>query len=335
MKTIVIREPGGPEVLTLTDLPQPAPRREEVLIEVAAAGVNRPDVLQRMGLYPPPPGASNIPGLEVAGEIAALGEGVSRWRVGDTVTALTAGGGYAEYALAHEGSCMRAPKGLGMAAAACIPETFMTVWHNVFERGALKAGESFLVHGGSSGIGSTAIQLAAHFGARVFATAGSDEKCAYCESLGAERAINYNTKSFAKEIKELTGGRGVDVILDMVGGAYVQDDIACAAEDGRIVQIAFLKGAKVDLNLMPLMLKRLTLTGSTLRPRKPEFKARLARELEEKAWPLLERGLVKIVIDRAFPLTQAADAHRRMEFQRAYGKNRAGGLARRCGHGRP
>ena len=236
------------------------------------------------------------------------------------MTALTAGGGYAEFALAHEGSCMRAPKGLSMTEAACIPETFMTVWHNVFERGALKAGESFLVHGGSSGIGSTAIQLAAHFGARVFATAGSDEKCAYCEDLGAERAINYKTQSFVKEIKDLTSKRGVDVILDMVGGAYVQDDIACAAEDGRIVQIAFLKGARVQLDLMPLMLKRLTLTGSTLRPRKPEFKARIAKELQQKVWPLLETGAVKIVIDKTFPLEQAADAHRHMESNAHMGK---------------
>ena len=313
MKTIVIREPGGPEVLTCQDLARPEPLAGEVLIRVAAAGVNRPDVLQRMGLYPPPPGVSNIPGLEV-------GEGVSQWSVGDTVTALTAGGGYAEFALAHEGSCMRAPKDLSMTEAACIPETFMTVWHNVFERGALKAGESFLVHGGSSGIGSTAIQLAAHFGARVFATAGSDEKCAYCEDLGAERAINYKTQSFAKEIKDLTSRRGVDVILDMVGGAYVQDNIACAAEDGRIVQIAFLTGARVQLDLMPLMLKRLTLTGSTLRPRKPEFKARIAKELQQKVWPLLETGAVKIVIDKTFPLEQAADAHRHMESNAHMGK---------------
>lgn len=320
MKTILIREPGGPDVLSLAELPTPKPRPEEVLIKVEAAGVNRPDVLQRMGLYPPPPGASNVPGLEVAGEIARLGEGVTRWKIGDKVAALTAGGGYAEYASAHEGSCMKAPKGLSMAETACIPETFMTVWHNVFERGALKAGESFLVHGGSSGIGSTAIQLAAHFGARVFATAGSDDKCEYCESIGAERAINYKMQGFAKEIKELTCGRGVDVILDMVGGAYVQDDIACAAEDGRIVQIAFLKGAKVELNLMPIMLKRLTLTGSTLRPRSPEFKARLARELEQKVWPLLESKAVKIVIDKTFLLADAADAHRYMETNAHMGK---------------
>ncbi len=320
MKTIVIREPGGPEVLTLTEVPAPQPRINEVLIKVEAAGVNRPDVLQRMGLYPPPAGASNIPGLEVAGEIAAVGEGVSLWKEGDKVTALTAGGGYAEYALAHEGSCMRVPKGMSMIEAACIPETYMTVWHNVFERGALKAGECLLIHGGSGGIGSTAIQLAAHFGARVFATAGSDEKCAYCASLGAERAINYKTHSFVSEIKEATSGRGVDVILDMVGGDYVKDNISCAAEDGRIVQIAFLKGSRVQIDLMPVMLKRLTLTGSTLRPRKPEFKAHLARELEQKVWPLLESGAVKIVIDKVFPLAEAAEAHRHMETSTHMGK---------------
>ncbi|MGO8954375.1 MAG: NAD(P)H-quinone oxidoreductase [Rhodomicrobium sp.] len=320
MKTIVIREAGGPEVLTLLDAPVPAPGPGEVLIKVVAAGVNRPDVLQRMGLYPAPPGASNIPGLEVSGEIAGLGQGVSRWLAGDEVTALTPGGGYAEYAVAPEGSCMSVPKGLSMAEAACVPETFMTVWHNVFERGALKAGECFLVHGGSSGIGSTAIQLAAHFGALVFATAGSDEKCAYCESLGAERAINYKTASFASEIKAATAGRGVDVILDMVGGDYVKDNIACAAEDGRIVSIAFLKGSRMQIDLMPVMLKRLTLTGSTLRPRKPEFKAHLARELEHKVWPLLQSGAVKIVIGKAFPLAEAAEAHRYMESGTHMGK---------------
>ncbi len=290
MKTIVIREAGGP------------------------------DVLQRMGVYPPPPGASSVLGLEAAGEIVELGEGVSLWRLGDKVTALTPGGGYAEYAVAHEGSCMRVPAGLGMAEAACIPETFMTVWHNVFERGALKAGEGFLVHGGSSGIGSTAIQLAAHFGARVFATAGSDEKCAYCEDLGAELAINYKTASFASEVKAATAGRGVDVILDMVGGGYVKENIACAAPDARIVTIAFLKGSRVEIDLMPVMLKRLTLTGSTLRPRSPEFKAALARELEQKVWPLIESGKVRIPIDKAFPLAAAADAHRYMEAGAHMGK---------------
>jgi NADPH:quinone reductase len=320
MKTIVIREAGAPDVLTLADVPQPEPGVSEVLIKVAAAGVNRPDVLQRMGLYPPPKGTSNIPGLEVAGEIVATGEGVTRWSKGDKVAALTAGGGYAEYVLAHEGSCMSVPKGLSMNEAACIPETFMTVWHNVFERGALKPGESFLVHGGSSGIGTTAIQLAAHFGARVFTTAGSDEKCAFCESLGAERAINYKTKTFAAEIKALTDRRGVDVILDMVGGDYIQDNISCCAEDGRIVQIAFLKGSKTQVDLMSVMLKRLTLTGSTLRPRKPEFKAHLARELEQKVWPLLETRAVKIFIDKVFPLAEAAEAHRHMEASAHMGK---------------
>ena len=313
MKTIVIREAGGPDVLTLTDVPQPEPRAGEVLIKVAAAAVNRPDVFQRMGVYPPPKGASNIPGLEVAGEIVAAGEGVTRWANGDKVAALTAGGGYAEYALAQEGSCMSVPKGLSMNEAACIPETFMTVWHNVFERGALKPGESFLVHGGSGGIGTTAIQLAARSGARVFTTEGSDEKCAFCESIGADRAINYKSKAFATEIMSLTDNRGVDVILDMVGGDYIQDNISCSAEDGRIVQIAFLKGSKRQLDLMPVMVKRLTLTGSTLRPRKPEFKAHLARELEQKVWPLLETGAVKIFIDKVFPLAEAAQAHRHME----------------------
>ncbi len=320
MKTIVIREAGGPDVLTLADIPVLAPCHGEVLIKVAAAGVNRPDVLQRMGLYPPPRGASNIPGLEVAGEVVELGEGVTRWQPGDKVTALTAGGGYAEYALAHEGSCMRVPAGLGMAEAACLPETFMTVWHNVFERGALKAGEVLLVHGGSSGIGTTAIQLAAHFGARVFATAGSDEKCAYCESLGAERAINYKIQSFADEVKAATEGRGANVILDMVGGDYVKDNIASAAADGRIVQIAFLKGSKVQVDLMPVMLKRLTLTGSTLRPRTPEFKAHLTGELERKVWPLLENGAVKVVVANSFPLAEAAEAHRLMESSGHMGK---------------
>jgi len=320
MKTIVIREPGGPDVLTIAEVPVPEPRRGEVLIKVAAAGVNRPDVLQRKGHYPPPAGASNVPGLEVAGEVSRLGEGVTRWRPGDKVTALTAGGGYAEYALALEGSCMRIPQGLGMAEAACIPETFMTVWHNVFERGGLKPGEIFLVHGGSSGIGTAAIQLAARSGARVFATAGTDEKCAYCESLGAERALNYKAHpSFAAEIKA-AAGRGVDVILDMVGGDYVKENIACAAEEGRIVQVAFLSGSRVQVDLMPLMLKRLTLTGSTLRPRPPEFKAHLAGELERKVWPLLESGTVKVVVSKFFPLAEAAAAHREMEGGTHMGK---------------
>ncbi len=320
MRTITIREAGGPDVLTLTDAPRPQPRHDEVLIAVEAAGVNRPDVLQRMGLYPAPPGASNVPGLEVAGRIAAVGESVTRWNASDAVCALTAGGGYAEFAIAHEGTCMAIPHGMNMMEAACLPETFMTVWHNLFERGALQPGETFLVHGGSSGIGSTAIQLARQFGARVLATAGSDEKCAFCERLGAERAINYKTANFATEIKALTAPKGVDVILDMVGGGYIQDNIAIAAEDGRIVQIAFLQGSRAQLDLMPMMLKRLTLTGSTLRPRTPQFKARLAAQLEARVWPLLEAGTVKVIIDKTFPLADAAEAHRHMETSAHMGK---------------
>jgi NADPH:quinone reductase len=320
MKTILIREAGGPDVLTVADVAVPEPRHGEVLIKVGAAGVNRPDLLQRMGLYPPPRGASNIPGLEVAGEVAKLGEGVSRLQVGDKVAALTAGGGYAEFALALEGSCMRVPAGFSMEDAAALPETFMTVWHNVFERGGLKEGEVFLVHGGASGIGTAAIQLASRFGARVFATASTVEKCAYCESLGAERAINYLTHSFVTEIKAATGGAGANVILDMVGGEYVRDNIVCAAEDGRIVQIAFLKGSKVQLDLMPVMLKRLMLTGSTLRPRNPAFKAHLARELEELVWPLLERGEVKPMVTKTFRLEEAGAAHRWMDSSKHMGK---------------
>ncbi len=320
MIAIAIREPGGPDVLHAITLPRPQPQAGQVLIRVRAAGVNRPDVLQRLGLYPAPPGASNIPGLEVAGEVAALGEGAQRFAVGDRVMALTSGGGYAEYAVADEGSCIPVPHGLDLQQAACMPETFFTVWHNVFQRGGLKAGETLLVHGGSSGIGATAIQLAKAFGAQVFATAGSVEKCAFCVALGADLAINYREQDFVEEVKGVTAGRGADVILDMVGGDYIQRNIACAAEDGRIVQIAFLQGPKAALNLMPLMLKRLTLTGSTLRPRSAAFKAALAREVEEKAIPLVSRGAVKVVIDSSFPLERAAEAHRRMESSEHMGK---------------
>lgn len=320
MMAVAIREPGGPEVLDYVSTGRPRPQAGQVLIKVEAAGVNRPDVLQRLGLYPVPPGASPLPGLEVAGEIVECGEGATRFQPGARVMALTSGGGYAQYAVADEGSCMPVPDGLGMREAACIPETFLTVWHNVFQRGALQPGEVFLVHGGSSGIGATAIQLARAFGARVFATAGSPEKCAFCESLGAERAVNYREQDFVNAIKTATDGKGADVILDMVGGEYVQRDIACAAEDGRIVQIAFLQGPKVTLNLMPLMLKRLNLTGSTLRPRSAAFKAALSREVEEKALPLAAKGEVKVVIDSAFPLKRADDAHRRMESNAHMGK---------------
>ena len=285
-----------------------------------AAGVNRPDVLQRKGAYPPPPGASPLPGLEVAGEIAALGAGVTGWRDGDAVTALLAGGGYAEYATAPAGQCLPVPKGLSMTEAASLPETFFTVWSNVFDRGHLEAGETFLVHGGSSGIGITAIQLAHAFGATVLATAGSAEKCDACVKLGAARAINYRDEDFVEVAKAATDGRGCDLILDMVGGDYVARNIRACAPDGRIVQIAFLGGAKVTLDLMALMRNRITLTGSTLRPREVAFKAAIARSLHEKVWPLIEAGKVCPVIDSVFPLADAAGAHARMESSAHVGK---------------
>lgn len=319
MKAVAIREPGGPDVLELREIGTPVPGQGEILIRVEAAGVNRPDTIQRMGLYPPPPGAPDTPGLEVAGEVIATGPGVTRWQTGDRVCALVGGGGYAEYCLAHEGHAMPVPKGLSAVEAAALPETFFTVWTNVFERGALKAGETFLIHGGTSGIGTTAIQLAVAFGARVIATAGSAEKCAACEKLGAE-AINYRDKDFTAEVKSLTGGRGADVILDMVGGDYIQKNILSAAPDGRIVSIAFLNGPTAEVNFMPVMLKRLTLTGSTLRPRSIEEKAALASALEAKVWPLIEGGRVKPLVDSTFPLAEAAKAHALMESSSHIGK---------------
>lgn len=319
MKAIAAREPGGPEVLELREIETPAPGHGEILIRVEAAGVNRPDTFQRMGLYPPPPGAPDTLGLEVAGEVAATGPGVTRWKKGDRVCALVGGGGYAEYCLSREAHAMPVPKGLSIAEAAALPETFFTVWTNVFERGALKPGETFLVHGGTSGIGTTAIQLAVCFGARVIATAGSAEKCAACEKLGAE-AINYREKDFVAEVKSLTGGRGVDVILDMVGGDYIQRNLQAAAADGRIVSIAFLNGSTAEVNFMPVMLKRLTLTGSTLRPRSIEEKAALAHALQEKVWPLIEAGRVKPLVDATFPLAEAAEAHALMERSSHIGK---------------
>lgn len=319
MTAIEIREPGGPEVLVPSTRPLPSPGPGEVLVKVAAAGVNRPDVLQRLGGYPPPPGASDIPGLEIAGEVAALGEGVDDWALGDAVTALVTGGGYAEYCVAPAPQCLPRPAGLSWQEAAALPETFFTVWVNVFERGGLTAGESFLVHGGSSGIGTTAIQLAKAFGARVFATAGSSDKCAACETLGAERAINYREEDFVAIVKAATG-KGIDVILDMVGGDYVQRNIKAMAVDGRLCYIAFLGGSKVEIDLTPLMLKRITLTGSTLRARSVEFKAGIARQLREKVWPLIETGQIKPVMARNFPLTAAADAHALMESSQHIGK---------------
>jgi putative PIG3 family NAD(P)H quinone oxidoreductase len=311
---------GGPEVLKPGTRPVPSPKDRELLIKVTTAGVNRPDVLQRSGNYPPPPGASDIPGLEIAGEVVAAGPGASRYRIGDRICALVTGGGYAEYCLADERAGLPFPSGFDAVQAAALPETFFTVWQNVFVRGGLRPGESFLVHGGTSGIGTTAIQLAKAFGATVYATAGSAAKCEVCERLGAARAINYREEDFVAVLKEATGGKGVDLILDMVGGAYVERNILAAADEGRIQQIAFQTGSKVTVDLMRLMLKRLTLTGSTLRPRPMEVKGRLAQGLEQQVWPLLASGKVKPVIDSTFALSEASEAHRRMETNAHIGK---------------
>ena len=320
MTAIAISEPGGPMVLKPEKRPLPDPKPGEILIRVRAAGVNRPDVLQRQGAYPAPSGASDLPGLEVAGEVAALGEGVRRWKVGDTVTALTPGGGYAEFCLVHETNALPIPHGLTFTEAAAVPETFFTVWHNVFERGALKPNETFLVHGGSSGIGTAAIQLASAFGAYVIATAGSAEKCAACLKLGAGRAINYREEDFVRVVKDATDGKGADVILDMVGGEYVGRNYDAAAVDGRIVQISFLQGAKATADFSKLMMKRLTHTGSTLRPRTVEFKAGIAAELEKRVWPLLATRKITPVMDMIFPLKEAWRAHERMEEGEHIGK---------------
>ncbi len=320
MKAVQIRGPGGPEVLELTQRPVPAPRATEILIRVDAAGVNRPDVLQRSGNYPVPPDASDLPGLEVAGEVIALGSSTKNYKLGDKVCALVHGGGYAEYCVAPEVQALPVPKGLSLVEAASLPETFFTVWSNVYDRGRLAAGESLLVQGGTSGIGVTAIQMAAATGNRVFATAGSDEKCAACVRLGAEKAINYRTQDFAAEIKAATGGKGVNVILDMVGGDYVPKELKCLADDGRLVFIAFLRGPKTELDINEVMRRRLTITGSTLRPRPVEFKGYIARNLREKIWPLIEAGRIKPEIYKTFPLAQAADAHRLMESSRHIGK---------------
>ena len=320
MTCVEISQPGGPEVLRTVQRPTPVPGPGEVLVAVEAAGVNRPDMLQRQGRYDPPPGASDLPGLEIAGRIAALGEGVTGWAVGDAVCALIAGGGYARYCVVPAPQLLPVPKGYGMVEAAAVPETFFTVWTNVFERGALKPGETLLVHGGSSGIGTTAIQLAKAFGSRVFTTAGSAEKCRACEELGADRAIDYKTEDFAAVIQKETGGRGVDVVLDMVGGDYIARDIGIMAPDGRHVSIAFLQGPKVSINMFPVMTKRLTLTGSTLRARSVEEKGRIAAALRGKVWPLLEGGTVKPVIHKVFTLEQASEAHALMESSAHIGK---------------
>ncbi len=320
MNVIEIRAPGGPEVLVPATRPLPEPGPGEVLIQVAAAGVNRPDVLQRLGGYPPPPGASDIPGLEVAGAVVALGPGVSELAPGDRVTALVTGGGYAEYCAAPVPQCLPVPKGLSAVEAAAMPETFFTVWTNVFDRGRLAAGEIFLVHGGSSGIGTTAIQLAKAFGARVFATAGSAEKCRACEDLGVERAIDYRKEDFVEIVKAATGGDGVDVILDMVGGDYIQRNIQALAPDGRLCYIAFLGGSKAEVDFLPMMLKRITISGSTLRARSVEFKGAIADNLKAQVWPLVEAGQVRPVVHASFALAEAAEAHRLMESSAHIGK---------------
>jgi putative PIG3 family NAD(P)H quinone oxidoreductase len=320
MTVIEAKGHGGPEVLVPTRRPVPAPGAGEVLIAVKAAGVNRPDVLQRLGLYPPPKGASDLLGLEVAGTVVACGPGVTRYKIGDAVCALTNGGGYAEFCVAPESATLPVPRELSPVEAAALPETVFTVWHNVFERGRLKPGEWLLVHGGASGIGTTAIQLGKLFGARVLVTAGSAEKTRACEELGAVRAINYREEDFVEAVKEATGDHGADVILDMVGGDYIERNLRAAALDGRIVQIAFLKGSKVELDLMRLMMRRLTLTGSTLRAQSAEAKARMARAIEEKIWPTIADGRLKPVIDSTFPLTDAVAAHARIDDPDHIGK---------------
>lgn len=320
MTVITISEPGGPMVLKPEERPVPAPAKGEILIRVKASGVNRPDVFQRKGAYPPPPGASPLPGLEAAGEVAAIGSGVTRWRIGDQVTALTPGGAYAQYCLVHESNALPIPPGFTFSEAAALPETFFTVWHNVFQRGGLAAGETLLVHGGTSGIGTAAIQLAANFGAHVIATAGSAEKCEACVKLGAARAINYREQDFVPVVKQATEGRGADIILDMVGGDYIERNYDAAAEEGRVVQIAFLSGARTQVDFSKLMRKRLTHTGSTLRPRSVEFKAQIAQELETHVWPLLATRKVAPVMDTIFPLREAWRAHERMEEGNHIGK---------------
>ena len=320
MKAVEISQFGPPEVLKLTERPDPVPAAGEVLIDVDAAGVNRPDVIQRYGKYPPPPGASDLPGLEVAGRIAALGEGVTGLSVGDRVCALLAGGGYAERAAVPQEQVLPIPKGLTGIQAAAIPETFFTVWTNVFQRGKLKYSESILVHGGTSGIGTTAIQLARAFGARVLTTAGSDEKCEAAKKLGAEHAFNYKTTDWVAESKKVTGGRGVDVILDIVGGDYIPRNLDLLAVEGRLLQIAFLKHARAEIDFSIMMRKRAWITGSTLRPRSPAEKGAIARDLHQHVWPLLEQGVVTPVIHETFPLAQASDAHRLMESSSHIGK---------------
>jgi NADPH2:quinone reductase len=320
MIAIEIREPGGPDVLVPVERPTPAPVAGELLVRVAAAGVNRPDTFQRLGRYPPPPGITDIPGLEIAGTVAQVGPDVSGWSVGDPVCALVAGGGYAQYCVAPAPQCLPPPRGLDLVAASAIPETFFTVWTNVFERGRLTSGEAVLIHGGSSGIGTTAIQLAHARGARVFATAGSVEKCAACERLGAERAMNYREDDFAAIVKAATGGQGVNVVLDMVGGEYFARNIDVLAPEGRLVEIATLHGVKAELNIQTIMQRRLTITGSTLRARPIADKGAIAAAVHREVWPLLESGRVRPIVYKTFPLSSAAEAHRVMDASTHIGK---------------
>ena len=318
MTAIAISRPGGPDVLVTEQRPLPRPGPGEILVKVAAAGVNRPDISQREGRYPPPPGASDLPGLEIAGEVVGLGAGVTAWTLGDQVCALAHGGGYADYCAVHESHALPVPKGLSMVEAAALPETFFTVWVNVFDMAGLKAGEWLLIHGGSSGIGTTAIMLAKAFGAKVIVTAGSDEKCDACLKLGADAAINYKTTDFVPAVKEITGGHGADVILDMVGGPYVERNHQCAAMDGRVTQIAMMQGSKVDLRYMSQ--RRIRHMGSTLRPRTVPQKAAIAAGLREKVWPLIEAGQIRPVMDSTFALVDAAKAHERLETSQHIGK---------------
>ena len=320
MKVVEISEYGGPGVLTVGRRALPVPKRGEVLIQVVAAGVNRPDIMQRKGLYPPPSGASDLPGLEVAGRICAIGGGVNSGKMGEEVCALVTGGGYAEYCVASEGHCLPVPENLDLIEAAALPECLFTVWTNVFDRGKLVGGESILIHGGSSGIGTMAIQLASHFGARVFATAGSQEKCRFCDELGVERSINYREEDFQSVLQKITGNKGVDVILDMVGGAYVQKNLALLGKNGRLISIAFLEGSKVELDLTPVLLKWLTISGSTLRPRSVAEKEEIAKAVYQYVWPLVEVGKVRPKIYTTFPLSEASKAHALMESSEHSGK---------------
>jgi NADPH2:quinone reductase len=320
MTVIGISKPGGPEVLVPETRSVPAPGPDEILVKVAAAGVNRPDVAQRSGSYPPPPGASDLPGLEIAGEVVAVGSNARKHKIGDKVMSLVAGGGYAQYCIAQDAQAITVPSTLSMTEAGATAETLMTVWHNVFERGGLKAGETLLIHGGSSGIGTMAIQLAKAFGARVIVTVGSKEKADACVKLGADHAINYKTQDFVAEVKTATGGKGVEVILDMIGGEYVDRNYDAAAVDGRIVQIALLGGGKATINVGKLMVKRLNHTGSTLRPRSNADKAAMVAAIEAKVMPLFREGRIKPLMDSSFPLEKAADAHRRMETSEHIGK---------------